>query len=145
MALGSVLRAHGGAAWRHKRVGARRVLGAADERQRHLSAALRAERAATKEAEARLAAAREAEEAAREQLEADPPPAASSAGQPPPLDHLVEAFRGFLTSQGPDAWAATVPMPTPPAGGAVRARHLRAPPRRHPAPRRGSAGAQRKC
>ena len=60
-----------------------------------ISAALRAERAATKEAEARLAAALEAEEAAREQLEADPPPAASSAGQPPPLDHLVEAFRAF--------------------------------------------------
>ena len=66
---------------------------AADERQRQLSAALRAERAATKEAEARLAAALEAEEAAREQLDADPPPAASSAAQPPPLDHLVEAFR----------------------------------------------------
>ena len=109
---------------------------AADERQRQLSAALRAERAATKEAEARLAAALEAEEAAREQLEADPPPAASSAGQPPPLDHLVEAFRGFLTSQGPDAWAATVPMPTPHTrGGAV----ARAPPPRAAASPPGAA------
>ena len=109
---------------------------AADERQRQLSAALRAERAATKEAEARLAAALEAEEAAREQLDADPPPAASSAGQPPPLDHLVEAFRGFLTSQGPDAWAATVPMPTPHTRGGAAAR---APPPRAAASPPGAA------